>query len=122
VFFGGIFGGFYLANTLLGSFSITGTASRYALVGLCSTAGGAGRISVSGVSANTTAQVTVKFTVNSADWYVTIPVTIGPAGTADFAASSFAVVVPVIAGTNTISIVNDTNSTYTGVSTYAILL
>jgi hypothetical protein len=121
-FLSGGINGFKLANTLLGSFSFTGAAGRYVLVCLCSSNGGAGRISVSSIPADTTAQVTIKFIVNGADLYVTIPTTIGPAGTADFAASSFAIVAPVIAGTNTISIINNTNATYTGVQAYAILL
>jgi hypothetical protein len=121
-FFVPVSDGSQTANTTFATINFTGTSGRYAMVGLCSTDGGAGRIARSGVASNTTATVTATFTVNGSNWSTTVPVTLIASGTADFAASSFMRIVPVIAGSNTIDFKINPTTTFTGVQAYAILL
>jgi hypothetical protein len=122
-FFASISDGSKAVNTTLATINFTGTSGRYALVGLCSTASGAGRLERSGIPADTTAVVDVVFTVNGTDWFTRAPATIAAAGTADLCASSFVQVVPVASGANTIIFKHGgPTATYVGVQVYVILL
>jgi hypothetical protein len=102
--------------------TFTGTSGRYAMVGFCSTNGGAGRLERSGVNADTTVTVTGRFLVNGNLWTTRAPASLAAAGTADFAASSLMAIVPIVAGLNTANFSVDLAVTYAGVQAYVILL
>jgi hypothetical protein len=119
---GGNFGSYYLANTTMATISFTGTSSRYAMVGLCSTDTGDGIIVTNSVPNNTTAVMVATFTVNGTDRATTIPVTLSVAANATFPASGFMRIVPVIAGSNTVSVKLNVDATVYGAQLYAVLL
>jgi hypothetical protein len=113
----------YLSN--MASFSVTGASGRYALIGLCGTDGGNGRISLAGVGAAVSLSFYAEIAVNGVVRNVVVSGSLGVAGTLEWAASRCWALMPLSAGSNSVTIKNGTIFTTvntSGVKAYAVLL